>query len=101
MGYAACAASCSDKARLSHSPVVIVVLMIVDDPLPHRRLGVERLAVLVVDHLGSGPTDLRPVLGPASLLGALMSVACSRWRSTAGIDRESPSLLNGYLRTSL
>ena len=48
--------------------------MTVDDLLPHRRLGVERLAVLVEDHLGSGPTDLRAVLGTASLFGAHMPV---------------------------
>ena len=46
--------------------------MIVDDPLPHRRLAVERLAVLVVNHLGSGPTDLRAVLGPARFLDAVL-----------------------------
>jgi hypothetical protein len=49
-------------------------LMIFDDPLPHRRLGVERLAVLVEDHLGSRPTDLRAVLSTASLFAANMPV---------------------------
>ena len=32
--------------------VVVAVFMIVYDPVPHSRLGVKRLAVLVVNHLG-------------------------------------------------
>ena len=52
----------------------VSVLMIVDNPLPHRRLGVERLTLLVEGHLGSGPTNLWPVLGPASLFGTVISV---------------------------
>ena len=35
---------------------------------------VQRLAVLVVDHLGSGPIHLRPVRGTASLFSAVMSL---------------------------
>jgi hypothetical protein len=48
-------------------------LMIVDDLMPHRRVGIECVAVLVVGDLGSGPTDLRALLVPAGLLGALIS----------------------------
>jgi hypothetical protein len=47
--------------------------MILYDPLPYCRLGIERLAVLVVDHLGGSPADLWPVLRTASLLGAVVS----------------------------
>ena len=38
--------------------VVVTVLMIVDDTLPDSRLAVKRLAVLVVNHLGSPPANL-------------------------------------------
>jgi hypothetical protein len=58
-------------------PLVIIavpVLMIVDNPLSRRRLGVEWLTVLVEGHLGSGPTNLWPVLGPTRLFGAVTSV---------------------------
>ena len=51
--------------------LVVTVLMIVDDPLPQRRLSIEWLTVLVEGHLGTDPTNLRPVLRPANLLGAL------------------------------
>jgi hypothetical protein len=43
-------------------------------PASCRLAAFERLAVPVVDHLGSGPTDLRAVLGTASLFGAHTSV---------------------------
>jgi hypothetical protein len=39
--------------------------MILDDPLPYCRLRVERFAVLVVDHLGGGPSNLWPFLRTA------------------------------------
>jgi hypothetical protein len=49
----------------------VAVLMIVDDPLPYRRLSIEWLTVLIEGHFSSDPTNLWPVLRPASLLGAL------------------------------
>jgi len=48
--------------------------MVVDDPLPYYRLGIEWLTVLVEDYLGYGPANLWPVLGMASLFGAFVSV---------------------------
>jgi hypothetical protein len=41
---------------------LLAVLMIPDNSTPHRRLGVERLAMLVIGHFSSRPTDLRPIL---------------------------------------
>ena len=75
--------------------------MIVDDPVPHRRLGVERLAVLVVDHLGRRPADLRAVIGPTRLLWRAYTGACSRWRSTANTDGARPRYPTDTWRTSL
>jgi hypothetical protein len=64
--------------RLSAALLLVIiaaaVLIIVDDPLPDCRLGIEPLAVLVVDHLGSSPSNLRAVLGMARLFGAPISV---------------------------
>ena len=48
--------------------------MVVDDPLPYYRLGIEWLTVLVEDYLGYGPANLWPVLRTASLFGAFVSV---------------------------
>jgi hypothetical protein len=42
--------------------------------LPYCRLGVEPLAVLVVDHLCSSPTNLWAVLGAARLFGSHIPV---------------------------
>jgi hypothetical protein len=61
----------------------IAILMRVDDPLPDRRLGIERFSAPVVDHLGSGPTDLRAVLGPARFLGAVVPVHHCTYASRA------------------
>ena len=48
--------------------------MVVDDPLPYCRLGIEWLTVLVEDHLGYSPANLSRVPGMASLFGASISV---------------------------
>jgi hypothetical protein len=45
-------------SRLRRLLLVVTVLMIVDDPLPQRRLSIEWLTVLVEGHLGSDPTNL-------------------------------------------
>jgi hypothetical protein len=38
--------------------LVVAVFMIVGDPIPYSRLSVKRLAVLVLNHLGSPSTNL-------------------------------------------
>jgi len=48
--------------------------MVVDDPLPYYRLGVEWLTVFVEDYLGYGPANLWPILGMASVFRPFVSV---------------------------
>src|SRR5580704_405424 len=47
--------------------LLLAGFMVVDDPLPYYRLGIEWLTVLVEDYLGYGPANLWPILGMASV----------------------------------
>lgn len=54
--------------------LLLAGFMVVDDPLPYYRLGIEWLTVLVEDYLGYGPANLWSVLRMANLFGTFVSV---------------------------